>query len=253
MEMNIHSILLEEIAAMGGHGNRVLNEKTGCIGYLTANLNASAPVFESSWHDRTPRLNTPEFTDDFNDMMDTLRQGILKSPAELRAYCAAHPDSLLQDNLSADTRHGFRINTGKYSYWMVCSFLSTDCRLWVNAFSFLALDRCMREARNGIPILDLQGHERFRMPDGEKLKAVSLNGRSSFWTIRYLDTEQTVLFDELRQSSIHTVQELPEWRQRTGFICCRWIRPCVPAKSHIAKGRSDDAQHKNLLEKDGCL
>ena len=88
MEMNIHSILPEETAAMGGHSNRVLNEKTGCIGYLTANLNASAPVFESSWHDRTPRLNTPEFTDDFNDMMDALRQGILKSPAELRAYCA---------------------------------------------------------------------------------------------------------------------------------------------------------------------
>ena len=80
MEMNIHSILPEEIAAMGGHSNRVLNEKTGCIGYLTANLNASAPVFESSWHDRTPRLNTPEFTDDFNDMMDALRQGILKAP-----------------------------------------------------------------------------------------------------------------------------------------------------------------------------
>ena len=176
MEMNIHSILPEEIAAMGGHSNRVLNEKTGCIGYLTANLNASAPVFESSWHDRTPRLNTPEFTDDFNDMMDALRQGILKSPAELRAYCAAHPDSLLQDNPSADTRHGFRINTGRYSYWMVCSFFSTDCRLWVNAFSFLSLDHYMREARNGIPILDLQGHERFRMPDGGKLKAVSPGG-----------------------------------------------------------------------------
>ena len=149
MEMNIHSILPEEIAAMGGHSNRVLNEKTGCIGYLTDNLNASAPVFESSWHDRTPRLNTPEFTDDFNDMMDALRQGILKSPAELRAYCAAHPDSLLHDNPSADARHGFRINTGRYSYWMICSFLSTDCRLWVNAFSFLSLDRYMREARNG--------------------------------------------------------------------------------------------------------
>ena len=27
MEMNIHSILPEEIAAMGGHSNRVLNEK----------------------------------------------------------------------------------------------------------------------------------------------------------------------------------------------------------------------------------
>ena len=100
---------------------------------------------------------------------------------------------------------------------MVCSFLSTDCRLWVNAFSFLALDRYMREARNGIPILDLQGHERFRMPDGGKLKAVSPNGRSSFWTIRYLDTEQVVLFDELRQSSIHAVQELPEWAAKNGL------------------------------------
>ena len=132
-------------------------------------------------------------------------------------YCAAHPDSLLQDNPSADTRYGFRINTGKYSYWMVCSFLSTDCRLWVNAFSFLSLDRYMREARNGIPILDLQGHERFRMPDGGKLKVVSPNGRSSFWTIRCLDTEQAVLFDELRQSSIHAVQELPEWAAKSGL------------------------------------
>ena len=253
MEMNIHSILPEEIAAMGGHSNRVLNEKTGCIGYLTANLNASAPEFESSWHDRTPRLNTPEFTDDFNDMMDALRQGILKSPAELRAYCAAHPDSVLQDNPSADTRHGFRINTGRYSYWMVCSFLSTDCRLWVNAFSFLSLDRYMREARNGIPILDLQGHERFRMPDGGKLKAVSPNGRSSFWTIRYLDTEQAVLFDELRQTPSTLFRSCRNGRPKTGFICCRWIRPCGPATSRTAKGRSDDAQHKNLLEKDGCL
>lgn len=100
---------------------------------------------------------------------------------------------------------------------MVCSFLSTDCRLWVNVFSFLSLDRYMREARNGIPILDLQGHERFRMPDGGKLKAVSPNGRSSFWTIRYLDTEQTVLFDEQRQSSIHAVQELPEWAAKNGL------------------------------------
>ena len=100
---------------------------------------------------------------------------------------------------------------------MVCSFLSTDCRLWVNAFSFLSLDRYMREARNGIPILDLQGHERFRMPDGGKLKAMSPNGRSSFWTIRYLDTEQAVLFDELRQSSIHAVQELPEWAAKNGL------------------------------------
>ena len=55
-----------------------------------------------------------------------------------------YKEMCIRDSPSADTRHGFRINTGKYSYWMVCSFLSTDCRLWVNAFSFLSLDRYMR-------------------------------------------------------------------------------------------------------------
>ena len=55
------------------------------------------------------------------------------------------------------------------------------------------------------------------MPDGGKLKAVSPNGRSSFWTIRYLDTEQAVLFDEQRQSYIHTVQGLPEWAAKNGL------------------------------------
>ena len=174
-------------------------------------------MFESSWHDRTPRLNTPEFTDDFNDMMDTLRQGILKSPAELRVYCAAHPDSLLQDNpqrrYTAWVSHQYR------KVLLLDGLLLSLDRLPVvgKCLFVLALDCYMREARNGIPLLDLQGHERFRMPDGGKLKAMSPNGRSSFWTIRYLDTEQAILFDELRQSSIHAVQELPEWAAKNGL------------------------------------
>ena len=100
--MNIHSILPEEIAAMGGHSNRVLNEKTGCIGYLTANLNASAPVFESSWHDRTPRLNTPEFTDDFNDMMD-LFEDLLSSAAKelLGSYQRLSAQNVKGENITS--------------------------------------------------------------------------------------------------------------------------------------------------------
>lgn len=237
MELNIHPILPEEAACMGGHSNRELNAKIGCIGYLTANLNASAPEFESSWHDRTQILNTPEFTDDFNDMFDTLRQGVLKSPKELRGFCAAHPDSVMPDSPSSDRRYGFRIDTGRYSHMLVCSFSSTDCRLWVNAFSFLALDRHMREARIGIPILDPQGRERFRMQDGGKLKAVSSNGRSSFWTIRYLDKEQAVLFNELRQSTIHSIQELPKWAAKSELQLLSLDPPMQASRKPYRKGQ----------------
>lgn len=217
MELNLHSILPEEIACMGGHSNRELNAKTGCIGYLTANLNEGDPAFISSWHDRTQKLNTPNFTDDFNDMMDTLRHGVLKSPKELRAYCAAHPESLMPDSAGSDRLYGFRIDTGRYSYMLVCSFESVDCRLWLNSFSFLTLDRYMREARNGIPILDQQGHERFRMPNGGKIRVVSTNRISTFWKIRYFDKEFAVLFNPLQESTIHHIEELPKWAAKNEF------------------------------------
>lgn len=158
MEMNIHPVLPEELLYMWHRPSR----DSGCIGCLTAHLQAHSPEFESSWLDCTPSLNTPEFTNDFNDMMDSLRQGILKSPSELCAYYTAHSDSLMQDNPSTDTRYGFRINTGRYSYLLVCSFSPSGCRIQVNAFSFLALDRYMREENYAVPGRTRRRHHRDR-------------------------------------------------------------------------------------------
>ena len=222
---------------MGGHSNRELNARIGCIGYMTAKLNAGIPEFESSWRNRTKKLNTPEFTDDFNDMIDTLRQGVLKTPNELRTYCAAHPDSTLPDNSSSDRLYSFRIDTGRYSHMLVCSFHSTDSRLWLNAFSFLALDRYMREARNGIPILDLQGREQFRMPDGGKLKIASPDGFAGFCTVRYLDQNRLVLFDEFHEGTIHSIRELPEWAAVNKYRLLPADRPMRTSHTPQRKGQ----------------
>ena len=237
MELNIHPILPEERVCMGWHSHRELNAKTGCIGYLTANLNAGIPEFESLWRDRTEKLNTPEFGDDFNDMMDTLRQGILKNPNELQLYCAAHPDSALLDSLIADRLYGFRIDTGRYSHILICSFHSTDSRLRLNSFSFLALDRYMREARNGIPILDLQGREQFRMLDGGKIKVTSPDGFSGFCTVRYFDQNRMVLFDEFHEGTIHSIRELPEWAAVNKYRLLPADRPMQISRIPQRKGQ----------------
>lgn len=193
---------------MGGLSSRGLDQKIGCIGSLTANLNTGTPEFESAWRSRTSRLNTPEF-----------------------------PDSILKDSPSADTRHGFRIDTGRYSYMLVCSFRSADCRLWLNAFSFLALDRHMREARSGIPILDQQGHERFRMPDGGKLRVTSQDGFSGFCTVRYFDKERAVLFDELHESIILPIRELPDWEAANKFRLLPLDPPMQSSRESYRKGQ----------------
>jgi hypothetical protein len=224
---------------MGGLSSRGLDQKIGCIGSLTANLNTGTPEFESAWRSRTSRLNTPEFTDEFNEMIGTLRQGILKSPAELRACCAAYPDSILKDSPSADTRHGFRIDTGRYSYMLVCSFRSADCRLWLNAFSFLALDRHMREARSGIPILDQQGHERFRMPDGGKLRVTSQDGFSpSDISIR----NGRCCSMNFMKASFSQSGSFRIGKQQTNFACCPWTLLCNPAVSHTVRDKKDNDQ-----------
>lgn len=84
MELNLYPIRPEEIVCMGGLSNRGLDQKIGCIGSLTANLNTGTPEFESAWRSRTFRLNTPEFTDEFNEMIGTLRQEFSKA----RQNCA---------------------------------------------------------------------------------------------------------------------------------------------------------------------
>ena len=57
MELNLYPIRPEEIVCMGGLSSRGLDQKIGCIGSLTANLNTGTPEFESAAErsDSTPR------------------------------------------------------------------------------------------------------------------------------------------------------------------------------------------------------
>lgn len=210
MELNIHPFLPEETPYFYKQCKE-LDEKTGNIGCFIGRFEEPSSKLVSDWTDHTSRLNTSEFADDFNDMVDTLRQGMLKSRKALEIYCMDHPVCMMLDSASTDPDYGFRINTGKYSYMLRCNFSSPYYTFVLTAYSFLALDRNMREARNGIPILDLQGYERFRIPDGGKLKITSPDGFSGFCAVRYLDQNRLVLFDEFHEGTIHSIRELPEW------------------------------------------
>ena len=167
MELNIHPFLPEETPYFYKQCKE-LDEKTGNIGCFIGRFEEPSSKLVSDWTDHTSRLNTAEFADDFNNMIDTLRQDMLKSRKDLRMYCMDHPGCMMLDSASTDPDYGFRINTGNYSYMLRCNFSSPYYAFVLTAYSFLALDRNMREARNGVPILDLQGYERFRIPDGGK-------------------------------------------------------------------------------------
>lgn len=210
MELNIHPFLPEETPYFYKQCKE-LDEKTGNVGCFIGRFEEPSSKLVSDWTDHTSRLNTAEFADDFNNMVDTLRQDMLKSRKDLRMYCMDHPGCIMLDSAGTDPDYGFRINTGKYSYMLRCNFSSPYYAFVLTAYSFLALDRNMREARNGVPILDLQGYERFRIPDGGKLKIASPDGFAGFCTVRYLDQNRLALFDEFHKSTILPIRELPKW------------------------------------------
>ena len=63
--------------------------QTGCIGHLRADMGDSGDQFFHDWTSHCERLLTPEFDDEFNQLINQLREddGFLKSRAAVSAYC----------------------------------------------------------------------------------------------------------------------------------------------------------------------
>ena len=71
--------------------------QTGCIGHLRADMGDSGDQFFHDWTSHCERLLTPEFDDEFNQLINQLREddGFLKSRAAVSAYCYRQIDSAI--------------------------------------------------------------------------------------------------------------------------------------------------------------
>ena len=75
-----------------------IENQTGLIGHLRGALETAGSSFLTSWDDHNAQLNTPEFKQVFDEVINTLRTDssydlILRNRASLAAYCRAHPES----------------------------------------------------------------------------------------------------------------------------------------------------------------
>ena len=89
--------------------------QTGCIGHLRADMGDSGDQFFHDWTSHCERLLTPEFDDEFNQLINQLREddGFLKSRAAVSAYCYRQIDSAID---LAGQDFAFRADTKDYSY-----------------------------------------------------------------------------------------------------------------------------------------
>ena len=94
-----------------------LFETSGCIGHLRVDMGNTGTQFFSSWDDHKADLKTAEFKNEFDAVINALRNdteygGILASRTALASYCLRQPESLYENG----REYGFRVDTDKYSY-----------------------------------------------------------------------------------------------------------------------------------------
>lgn len=94
-----------------------------CIGYLRGDHGRNGTEFHHNWFDSDSGRNTPTFKAEFQTIMDTLRQGILKDLKSTQDYCNKHPEAQLPDDAH---RFGFKAETESRQYFVRCTTLSDD-------------------------------------------------------------------------------------------------------------------------------
>ena len=116
-------------------------ERYGAIGYLRVDFGRSGREFWSTWFDKQPRLNTYSFKQEFDDVINSLRNDGRKPPfasrGNLESFCSANPGRELNG-----LGHGYTVRTLDYSYCFRCKPCVGDYDVYCFAYD----NRCLLSA-----------------------------------------------------------------------------------------------------------
>lgn len=187
MELNMKTMIEPERKYTYSQSQQI-NMQTGLIGYLRADMGISGKGFYSTWNDVRSDIKTQDFKDEFDTVMNKLREEILKDRTSLSGYCNAHPESSFgRDNLGNVREYGVRVNTDNYAYLLRLNPNKGEYNLYCYCYRKAWLDEHMRKAEKGIRFITPNYKERFRIKDGDRIRVVTDTGEKLDRECRYID------------------------------------------------------------------
>ena len=185
MEMTIRPITKTERMYCYTQSQQIRGQ-TGNIGYLRADMDTDGTGFFSTWNGFRDDLKTQEFKDEFDDVINGLRFDaevtFLKDRMALTKYCFAHPEAQINDR-----EFGFRVDTDAYAYLMRLNPNRGDYNLYCYCYRRDWLDHHLKEAERGIRFIDSGYNEKFRIPDGGKIRITYPDGDRREEFCRFID------------------------------------------------------------------
>lgn len=197
------------------------NSMCGAVGYLRGNFGRDGNEFHSTWFDIIKEHKTPEFQQEFDNVINALRddikyRGLLRNLDDMKMLCHTRPSSKIKIANEMNC-YGFRVDSDKYSYLIRCMPHKGDYNFYVYAYNREWLNQHIQRAEKGIRFITPDYKELFRVKDGGKVHIISPDGAESDKECRYIDEYHAQIgsniyhiceFAEIMERNSNTVKPL---------------------------------------------
>ena len=216
-----------------------IENQTGLIGHLRGSLETVGSSFLTSWDNHNIHLNTPEFKQLIDEVINTLRTDasfdlILRNRASLSAYCRAHPES----SFGNGREYGIRVDTKDHSMLMRLNPNLGEYNLYCYCYIRPWLDQHLTKAESGIRFITPDYQELFRIPDGDKIRIFTHSGEARDRVCRYIDDYHMETSDGF-STTIYHIAEFAERTEQTGSTVIP-LRSSLPEKCFSVSEYSND-------------
>lgn len=173
-----------------------ISMQSGLIGHLRADMDSDGNGFFSSWEDYRKELKTDEFKNEFDKVINSLREegDILYNRKSLAKYCYSSPQAKMNNE---QDYYGVRVDTEKYAYLCRLNPNKGEYNLYCYCYIKNWLDKHIRSAEKGIRFITPEYKEKFRISDGEKIRITFSDGEVKDRVCRYIDDSHVEVGDDL--------------------------------------------------------
>ena len=164
-----------------------ISAQTGFHGYLRGDFGNGGEVLHHDffpWH--TPV--DPEFAEALQNVMEALRESILRSFNAMRSFCYAEGyDGKIPSEIG-EQAFAFRIDNGSYAFLFRLTTMQGAYHVYCFCYRKDWLEQHMEKARKGIRFIDSSYNEKFRLEDGGRIRETATAIDNSIErTARYID------------------------------------------------------------------
>ena len=108
------------------------DERLGCVGHIRMDFGRSGNEFWHTWWPRGPEeWNSPAFKSELQEVVDVLRQSVLKNRISMENFCYGHGGEISGGYVQ---NYGYVIETERYCYCLRCNPSRGDYNGYLTAY-----------------------------------------------------------------------------------------------------------------------